>query len=559
MTASLRAFHGRNPFGFVTKSLTRSTIFLFSAITLVTASCSGYGYLVIEREAVASSEKLDRLGEAVQGQLTDAPPALASLKENYLAQSAEARKAIGSLQSHATLIAALNVGAMLLACLVAAFAVYRRIVQPLEWITFTFKQLVLGETNYGIAEASREDEIGELGRTYSEFRRIALEKNKATKAAEEQKALTDSERQKNEAEKAAVAATQNRIIGALSTGLAKIAKQDLTCHITETVPPAYESLKKDFNSAVDNLRTTIGAVAEGVDAFASATREIGSAADDLSRRTEQQAASLEETTAALQEILVGVKKNAEGAAHARKIVATANAEAEKSSAIAQNTINAITRIEKSSSDISQIISVIDEIAFQTNLLALNAGVEAARAGDAGKGFAVVASEVRNLAQRSAEAAKEIKQLISTSAGEVADGVKFVTETRDAMQRIVSMVAEINGVITETAKAATEQSTAIQQINIALQQMDQDTQKNAAMVEETTAATHNLRQEAGIVVHAVEGFQIGKAAKSRAGAAPVKTLSAPKAMEAKKNWRGSAVAAPALNVLDEPKQDEWEEF
>jgi methyl-accepting chemotaxis protein len=560
MTASSPASAWRNLFGFATKNVARSTIFLFGAMFLMMASCSGYGYLVIEQETAASSETLDRLDETVQAQLAPAVEAPVSVKENYLARKAEAQAAIGALRRHVALIALLTLTAILLGCVAAAYLVYRSAVQPLQWITFTFKQLVLGDTNYGIDEATREDEIGELGRVYSGFRQIALDRNKAAKVAEEQTALAEAERQKSESERATITATQNQIINALSTALAKIAKQDLTFYLTEDVPSAYESLKRDFNSAVENLRATIGAVAEGVDIFSSATNEIGSAADDLARRTEQQAASLEETTAALQEILVGVKKNAEGASHARNIVAAANAEAEKSSAIAQNTIDAISRIEKSSTAINQIISVIDEIAFQTNLLALNAGVEAARAGDAGKGFAVVASEVRNLAQRSAEAAKEIKQLISTSAGEVADGVRFVTETRDAMQRIVALVGEINQVITATAKAASEQSTAIHQVSIALQQMDQDTQKNAAMVEETTAATHSLRQEAKNVVLAVESFNIGKIAKSRAGASPVKAPATPKASGIKNNWRGgSAAAATALSPDPQANLDDWTDF
>ncbi len=246
-----------------------------------------------------------------------------------------------------------------------------------------------------------------------------------------------------------------------------------------------------------------------------------------------------------------MKQNAEGANHAHEIVVTAEAEVEKTSSITQHAIDAMNRIEKSSADISQIIGVIDEIAFQTNLLALNAGVEAARAGDAGRGFAVVASEVRSLAQRSAEAAKEIKKLIFTSAEEVGEGVKCVTLARDAMQRIVAMVVDINGVVSQTARAAVEQSNAIQQINVALQQMDQDTQKNAAMVEETTAATQSLRQEAGNVVHAVESFSFGakRAPRSaRRANASVAVAAAPK-------QRGGAATARKLA----PVEETWEEF
>ena len=249
------------------------------------------------------------------------------------------------------------------------------------------------------------------------------------------------------------------------------------------------------------------AVSGNTQAIRAGAGEISTAADDLSRRTEQQASSLEETAAALEQITVTVKKTAEGAKHARDIVSTAKVDADKSGEVVREAMAAMTGIDKSSKQISEIIGVIDEIAFQTNLLALNAGVEAARAGDAGRGFAVVASEVRALAQRSAQAAKEIKGLISASTAQVDQGVRLVAQTGEALGRIVAQVVEINAVIADIAASAQEQSTGLQQVNTAVNEMDQVTQKNAAMVEEMTAAAHGLAGETEELGQLVARYQI----------------------------------------------------
>jgi methyl-accepting chemotaxis protein len=256
------------------------------------------------------------------------------------------------------------------------------------------------------------------------------------------------------------------------------------------------------------------------------TEEITQASDDLSRRTEQQAASLEETAAALDEITATVRKTAEGAKQARDVVSQTRSDAEQSGEVVRHAVAAMSSIEQSSQQISQIIGVIDEIAFQTNLLALNAGVEAARAGDAGRGFAVVASEVRALAQRSAEAAKEIKTLISTSAKQVGAGVKLVGETGESLGRIVIQVAEITTVVTEIAASAQEQATGLHEVNTAINQMDQVTQQNAAMVEQSTAASHALAQETSELVRLTERFQIGDTADDMLSTTNVQRLRRP---------------------------------
>jgi methyl-accepting chemotaxis protein len=272
--------------------------------------------------------------------------------------------------------------------------------------------------------------------------------------------------------------------------------------------PSLDKLRLDFNAAAETLFEALRVVSSGASAIQSGASEISMATGDLSRRTEQQAANLEETAAALDQITATVRRTAEGAVQARDAMAAAKTDAERSGRIVQDAVTAMGGIEQSSKEINQIIGVIDEIAFQTNLLALNAGVEAARAGDAGRGFAVVASEVRALAQRSADAAKQIKTLISASTQHVASGVDLVGETGRALSRIASQVSEMNGVIAEIAASAQEQATGLNEVNSAVNQMDQMTQKNAAMVEQTTAASLNLANEGQELTRLISRFDLG---------------------------------------------------
>jgi len=316
------------------------------------------------------------------------------------------------------------------------------------------------------------------------------------------------ERRRGEEEREARAREQQKVVEALADGLRNLAAGNLLNGISERFPGEYEALRVDFNKAVDALQSAMASIAESAETVRSGTSEIMRASDDLSKRTEQNAASLEETAAALNELTETVRQTAEGARKADQTVATTRSDAERSGEIVREAISAMEQIEKSSSQIGQIIGVIDEIAFQTNLLALNAGVEAARAGDAGRGFAVVAQEVRALAQRSAEAAKEIKALISTSAAHVDSGVTLVGNTRDALMRIVSSFGGISQLVGAMAASAEAQSTGIAQINVAIGQMDQSTQQNAAMVEQSTAAAVSLSREAEAMADLVGRFEIG---------------------------------------------------
>uniref|UniRef100_UPI0026F0C354 methyl-accepting chemotaxis protein n=1 Tax=Phenylobacterium aquaticum TaxID=1763816 RepID=UPI0026F0C354 len=288
----------------------------------------------------------------------------------------------------------------------------------------------------------------------------------------------------------------------------------------------------------------------------SGAGEISHASDDLSKRTERQAATLEETAAAVEEITATVKKAAEGARSAHTAVADTKVDAERGGAVAHQAISAMSEIEASSSQIGEIIGVIDEIAFQTNLLALNAGVEAARAGDAGKGFAVVASEVRALAQRSAEAAKEIKALISASNQQVSTGVDLVGKTGEALRRIVSQVAQITDLITGIAASAQEQAAGLHQVNTAVNQMDQMTQQNAAMVEESTAASHALSNEATELNRLMGEFDLGAITAARRPAHQARAQ-APQRRPAPLAQRSGAAAARKLDPA--PDVDSWESF
>ena len=305
-------------------------------------------------------------------------------------------------------------------------------------------------------------------------------------------------------------------VQSIGAALEQLSAGDVSRSIDVQLTPDLDQLRIDLNQATASLRETLSAVAQTANSVTLASSEIRSSSEDLSNRTEQQAASLEQTAAALDEITATIKRTAEGAKDARDVVNGTKAEAQKSGSIVREAVKSMDGIESSSQKISQIIGVIDEIAFQTNLLALNAGVEAARAGDAGRGFAVVALEVRALAQRSADAAKEIKALISTSTQQVTIGVNLVGQTGQALDRIITHVGEIDALVYDISSSVQEQSTALGEINKAVNQMDRATQENAAMVEEATAACHGLANDAKELLTTINRFDItGKGIDARA--------------------------------------------
>ena len=322
---------------------------------------------------------------------------------------------------------------------------------------------------------------------------------------------------KQQAVQAQVVGEERQIVSdSFGAALKRISDGDLTARITGPLPEAYESLREDFNHAISTLAQAIGNIGTGTGSIHLSAQEIASASDDLAKRTERQAANLEETAAAVEEVTTTVRQTAQSATEANALVMAARANAQRSGEVVEEAISAMGEIQASSAAIANIIEVIDEIAFQTNLLALNAGIEAARAGEAGRGFAVVASEVRALAQRCADAAKDIQNLIARSHGQVEDGVRSVNEVAQSLRQIVSQVVEVSAVFNAIRASTAEQATGLQAVNQAVNAMDQITQQNAAMVEEANAASQALTQEAASIAAQLSAFRTGGSAKPAAG-------------------------------------------
>ncbi len=316
----------------------------------------------------------------------------------------------------------------------------------------------------------------------------------------------DERRRQSDRDRTAIESEQREVLSDFGESLRRLAGGDLTAVNEKEFSGSYETLRIDFNKALDSLEEAMSSIAAAADSFHGTAQEISVASDNLSSRTEQQAASLEETAAALNQITDAVKHNALGAKKVAGIVAGARVEASRSSEVMQDANVAMAEIKQSFEKISGTLSMIDEIAFQTNLLALNAGVEAARAGEAGRGFAVVAQEVRVLAQRSAEAAKVIKSLLANSSTHVDRGVKSVADTGEALSGIVARVAEVDKLVGAIATSSEDQASSLTEINQAVTQMDQVTQQNAAMVEEATAAAAALKSESNQLAASVSRFR-----------------------------------------------------
>ncbi|MBW3098471.1 methyl-accepting chemotaxis protein [Pseudohoeflea coraliihabitans] len=393
----------------------------------------------------------------------------------------------------------------------------KRAIVPLTGMRDYMGILAKDDYSQEVPYADRTDEIGDMAKSVAYFRNEALAREESRRRAEEE----EKNAQQSEAAqaKARAEAERSRVIEQLTEGLERLSSGDLTCTIEEPFAAEYEKLRAEFNASIEGLAVTLKGISTATNEVRQTASEIGMATDDLSRRTEQQAAALEETAAALDEITSTVKSASARAEEASAEVGTAKSGAEQSGQVMRDAITAMEKIEASSQQISQIISVIDDIAFQTNLLALNAGVEAARAGEAGKGFAVVAQEVRELAQRSATAAKEIKALIETSTSQVSGGVALVNKTGTALSEIEAQVGKINEHIQSIVTASHEQSNALGEINASVNQMDRVTQQNAAMVEETNAATQSLSSETVKLEGLVNRFQIRGGMGTAAAAQP----------------------------------------
>ncbi len=449
------------------------------------------------------------------------------------------------------------------AALAAAFAAgllvaSRGITGPLAGLQQRMIGLAGGEVESGIPGMERGDEVGQMAKAVQVFLENARERIRLEEEADANRSLSEKERIARDQQRAQEAADVKFAVDNLAEALAKLSDGDVSYRLERPFTATLDAVRKDFNASAEKLQSALSRVAENARGIDAGANEVRAAADDLAKRTEQQAAAVEETAAALEEITTTVKDSTRRAQEAGQLATRARHDAEQSGDVVRKAIGAMERIEKSSEEIGNIIGVIDEIAFQTNLLALNAGVEAARAGEAGKGFAVVAQEVRELAQRSANAAKEIKALITTSNQQVQEGVQLVGDTGKALEMIVSEVHDIDRNIAAIVEAAQEQSSGLQQINTAVNQMDQDTQRNAAMVEESTAASHGLAREAASLNQLLAQFKLAVAGVAQQAAVirPAARQDAPAASPARALGRKIAAAFSGNAAV---ASNDWEEF
>jgi methyl-accepting chemotaxis protein len=392
-----------------------------------------------------------------------------------------------------------------------AFFVVSRSMRPMPILIRAVRDVSEGRLDAEIPYQDRSDEYGQIARALTVFRQNAKARLAAEAESERNRAEADAERSRGDASRRETDRQIDDAVTALAQGLGAMARGDLSKTIDRPLAGRLEQLRIDFNASLHRLRATLGQVRKSASEIHAGSQELLNSSDTMSKRTERQAAAVEETAAALHEITTTVRGSTTRAEEAHQLVSRTRRNAEQSGDLVQRAVEAMHGIDESSKKISSIISVIDEIAFQTNLLALNAGVEAARAGEAGRGFAVVAQEVRGLAQRSADAAREIKSLIMASADEVENGVGLVGETGQALHAIVSEVKEISEHVDAIVQSAREQNTSLTEVNTAVGSIDQGTQQNAAMAEETAAASHGLARQADVLAELLSGFSLGEGA------------------------------------------------
>ncbi len=470
-----------------------------------------------DAEAVRASHV--RLTKYYQEHRKNIDALVVDVNDKFVALQADAHSSLQWAIWQAGIVALL----MLVSIGTAAWFVVRKIVGPVAETSGAMAAMARGDYSVNVHGAARNDEIGSMVQSVEFFREAALSKQADERA-------------------------QNLVVAELAKGLKALSSGEMDHRIETEFDDRYEALRADFNHAAEELGSIIGQVAGSAESVSTGSAEISAASDDLARRTEQQAASLEETAAAMSEVTAAVRETAKSAQNVSKSVSDTHHEATEGGEIVRQAVTAMGDIEQSAQEIAQIINVIDGIAFQTNLLALNAGVEAARAGDAGKGFAVVANEVRALAQRSADAAKDIKNLITQSTSQVERGVSLVDKTGDMLGRIVEKVGEINALASEISSSAEMQASSLNQINVAVSDMDKMTQQNAAMVEESTAAARSLASEANQLAELVAHFTAKKAAapKSKSKPAGVRKMALPR-------------VSGNLALKAVPSSEDWTEF
>ncbi|MGM4908398.1 methyl-accepting chemotaxis protein [Rhizobium sp. 768_B6_N1_8] len=419
----------------------------------------------------------------------------------------EQKQTAGTERDQANSISVGTTGLGILVSIVGGIALVLTLQRPIAQITAAMRRIAEGALDTNISGEKRSDEIGDMARALGIFKENAISKIRIEEQSDEERQAAEHERQRNDAEKREMDRQIEYAVNELAAGLERMSQGDISTTIDTPFIGRLEQLRQDFNGSMMRLQATMSQIRDNVQMIQGNGNQMAQSSEDLAKRTEQQAASLEETAAAVDQITVTVRSSAERAKDADQIVRQAKRSADDSAVVVNNAIDAMGRIEDASRQIEQIIGVIDEIAFQTNLLALNAGIEAARAGEAGKGFAVVAMEVRELAQRSAAAAQEIKGLINKSTNEVNSGSQFVQETGTVLAKISAQIVTISQHVEMIARASHDQSSALQEVNSTVNQMDQMTQQNAAMVEETTAASRELANEADALLHLVQQFKI----------------------------------------------------
>ena len=442
----------------------------------------------------------------------------------------------------------------------------RRVSDPLRNIQGAMLKLADGDFSVVLPGLDRKDEIGDVANAVERFKALAMERARAEADESLKRQAAEAELQARAAEERARAADeQASAMRALGEGLKRLADGDLTIRLDAGFTENYQAIKDDFNETIGRLQSTIQAIALANGEVSNAASEIATSTTDLSQRTEEQAASLEQTSASMEEISTTVKQNAQNAQQANSLTQSTAQIADQGGQVVAEAVSAMARIEESSRKISDIISVIDEIARQTNLLALNAAVEAARAGEAGRGFAVVAAEVRSLAQRSSQAAKDIKDLIVNSSGQVRDGVDLVNRAGSSLSEIVESIKQVAGIVADIATASAEQASGLDQVSKALVQMDEATQQNSALVEENAATAKTLDDQQAEMRERMTFFRFEEGVQPSAASPKIVTpvvnrRAAPAAKPATKPAAKRAAPAPRTHGANALKADHgWEEF